>query len=406
VNRIIPRENTKERLIDGDSKNRVSVLQEWLQDIKGGIRRRDLIDDRSLEAQASELLSAIVEVGAEARLDDFTSTAWQPAKDLLASLSASRATQGFTPSESDLKTSFLSNLSHEFRTPLNSILSLSRILLNRSDGNLTQEQDKQVTYIQRSAAELSEMVNDLLDLAKVEAGKIDLKPRHFEVQDLFGTLRGMLKPLMAGNSLELIFDAAPDLPTLHTDEGKISQILRNLISNALKFTPKGHVRMSARVVGDGLMEFSVSDTGIGIAPEDLERIFEEFVQIESEIQSQVKGTGLGLPLSRRLAELLGGILEAHNGREAIRMAEKHIPDVMVLDLIMPDLSGFEVLREVRNNYAIHTMRVIVHTSKDLTAQETADLVEMKAIIFPKQAFDGEGSSEKLREVLEAAGMGL
>ena len=184
-----------------------------------------------------------------------------------------------------MKTSFLSNLSHEFRTPLNSILSLSRILLNRSDGNLTQEQDKQVTYIQRSAAELSEMVNDLLDLAKVEAGKIDVKPRHFEVQDLFGTLRGMLKPLMAGNSLELIFDAAPDLPTLHTDEGKISQILRNLISNALKFTSKGHVRVSARAVGDRLMEFRVSDTGIGIAPEDLERIFEEFVQIESEIQS-------------------------------------------------------------------------------------------------------------------------
>jgi DNA-binding response OmpR family regulator len=111
-------------------------------------------------------------------------------------------------------------------------------------------------------------------------------------------------------------------------------------------------------------------------------------------------------LGDSLVKLGYRILEAHNGREAIRMAEKHIPDVMVLDLIMPDLSGFEVLREVRNNYAIHTMRVIVHTSKDLTAQETADLVEMKAIIFPKQAFDGEGSSEKLREVLEAAGMGL
>ena len=140
---------------------------------------------------------------------------------------------------SDLKSSFLSNLSHEFRTPLNSITSLCQLLINRSDGDLSAEQEKQVVYIQRSAAELTELVNDLLDIAKVEAGKIDVKPRHFEVQDLFGALRGMLKPLLSGNSLELIFDATPDLPPLYTDEGKVSQILRNLISNALKFTRRG-----------------------------------------------------------------------------------------------------------------------------------------------------------------------
>ena len=110
---------------------------------------------------------------------------------------------------SDLKTSFLSNLSHEFRTPLNSIASLSNLLLGRFDGDLSPEQEKQVTYIQRSAAELSELVNDLLDLAKVEAGKIDVKPRHFEVQEFFAALRGMLKPLLAGNSLDLLFEAAP-----------------------------------------------------------------------------------------------------------------------------------------------------------------------------------------------------
>ena len=94
-------------------------------------------------------------------------------------------------------------------------------MIDRSDGDLSAEQEKQVGYIQRSAAELTELVNDLLDLAKVEAGKIDIKPRHFEVQDLFGALRGMLKPLLIGNSLELTFDAAPDLPPLYTDEGKL-----------------------------------------------------------------------------------------------------------------------------------------------------------------------------------------
>ena len=171
---------------------------------------------------------------------------------------------------SDLKTSFLSNLSHEFRTPLNSIGSLSNLLLGRFDGNLSPEQEKQVTYIQRSAAELSELVNDLLDLAKVEAGKIDVKPRHFEVQEFLGALRGMLKPLLAGNSLDLIFEAAPGIPTLYMDEGKISQVLRNLISNALKFTRKGYIRVTAAQEQDGWIVFRVADTGIGIAPEDQE----------------------------------------------------------------------------------------------------------------------------------------
>jgi signal transduction histidine kinase/DNA-binding response OmpR family regulator len=208
---------------------------------------------------------------------------------------------------SDLKTRFLSNLSHEFRTPLNSISSLSRLLLDRSDGELTSEQEKQIIYIQRSAAELSELVNDLLDLSKVEAGKIEVKPRLFEVQELFGSLRGMLKPLLSSNSLELIFEAGTDILPLYSDEGKLSQILRNLISNALKFTRRGQIRVTAEAEG-GTITFRVADTGIGIAREDLDRVFEEFVQIDGELQSKVKGTGLGLPLSRRLAELLGGTL--------------------------------------------------------------------------------------------------
>src|ERR1700677_1259254 len=181
---------------------------------------------------------------------------------------------------SDMKTSFLSNLSHEFRTPLNSITSLCHLLIDRADGDLTPDQEKQVNFIRRSAIELSEFVDDLLDLAKVEAGKVDLKMRHFEVEDVFGALRGMLRPLLTGNSLELTFDAEPDLPPMYTDEGKLSQILRNFISNALKFTRRGYVRVSAHSVGNGFIEFRVADTGIGIAPEDRDRIFEEFVQVE------------------------------------------------------------------------------------------------------------------------------
>ena len=208
---------------------------------------------------------------------------------------------------SELKTKFLSNVSHEFRTPLNSIISLARMLLDRLDGDLTQEQTKQIRYIESSARDLQEMVNDLLDLAKVEAGKIRIRPKPFEVLELFSALKGMLKPLLADNtSVDLIFEDARDLAPLHTDEGKVSQILRNLISNALKFTPKGHVRVSARTIDDKNVLFTVADTGIGIAPEHHDTIFREFSQVENPLQDRYRGTGLGLPLCRNLAMLLGG----------------------------------------------------------------------------------------------------
>ncbi len=210
---------------------------------------------------------------------------------------------------SELKTQFLSNMSHEFRTPLNSILSLARMLLDHVDGTLTPEQERQVKFIQKGANDLSELVNDLLDLAKVEAGKVTIQAGEFRVQDLFGALRGMLRPLLAHNSaVSLVFDASEDLPPLTTDESKVSQILRNLISNALKFTERGEVRVSARFDDPQTVAFSVADTGIGIAIADQERIFEEFTQVEGEHQKGKRGTGLGLPLSRKLAELLGGVL--------------------------------------------------------------------------------------------------
>jgi len=197
-------------------------------------------------------------------------------------------------------------MSHEFRTPLNSILSLSQMLLQRLDGDLTPEQEKQVSYVRASAQGLHEMVNDLLDIAKVEAGKIEVKPREFDNEDLFSALRGMLKPILQTASVNLVFEESPDLPTMFTDEGKLSQILRNFVSNALKFTERGEVRVRAELADPETVVFSVTDTGIGIAPENQERVFEEFAQVESRLQKNVKGTGLGLPLSRNLARLLGG----------------------------------------------------------------------------------------------------
>ena len=209
---------------------------------------------------------------------------------------------------SELKSSFLSNMSHEFRTPLNSILALTRLLLDRIDGELTADQDQQLRFIQQSARELAEMVDDLLDLAKVEAGRLDVRPKAFAVADLFGALRGMLRPLLAESSINLVFEAAEEIAPMYTDEQKVSQVLRNFISNAIKFTPRGEVRVSAKVQADEVC-FSVTDTGIGISESDQRIIFEEFAQIDSSMQRRVKGTGLGLPLSRKLAELLGGRVE-------------------------------------------------------------------------------------------------
>jgi signal transduction histidine kinase/DNA-binding response OmpR family regulator len=213
----------------------------------------------------------------------------------------------FLQRASELKSHFLSNMSHEFRTPLNSMMALSQILLDRMDGELTDEQDKQVRFIKNSAQDLIDLVNDLLDLAKVEAGKVTIRPARFEVKTMFAALRGMLRPLLAQNSsVRLVFDDPDEEIEIYSDEGKLSQILRNLISNALKFTERGEVRIFVSRDQDQTIAFQVSDTGIGIAAEDQERIFQEWTQVEGKLQKVAKGTGLGLPLSRKLAQLLGG----------------------------------------------------------------------------------------------------
>ncbi|HEX5475108.1 MAG TPA: ATP-binding protein [Vicinamibacterales bacterium] len=205
----------------------------------------------------------------------------------------------------DLKTRFLSNMTHEFRTPVNSILALTNLLADRLGA--TSDQKDELFYIRKSAQQLADIVDDLLDIAKVEAGKIEVRPAPFEVAALFGALRGMLRPLLATSSLSLVFEEPEDLPPILSDESKLSQILRNFISNALKYTERGEVRVSARLTPErDYVEFAVADTGIGIPEADLTRVFDEFVQIENPLQKRVKGTGLGLPLSKRLAELLGG----------------------------------------------------------------------------------------------------
>jgi len=213
---------------------------------------------------------------------------------------------------SELKSRFLSYMSHEFRTPLGSIRSIARILLDRLDGPLTGEQEKQVQFIQSSAVELNDMVNDLLDLAKVEAGRITISPAWFEMVDLFAALRGMFKPILTTEEVLLVFEEPHGVSRVYSDDKKLSQILRNFISNALKFTQRGEVRVSARAAEGNMVTFAVADTGIGIPKEFHAAIFEDFVQVDSPIQKRLRGTGLGLSLSKRLAELLGGTVSVES----------------------------------------------------------------------------------------------
>jgi signal transduction histidine kinase len=207
---------------------------------------------------------------------------------------------------SESKTRFLSDVSHELRTPLSSIINLARLMLSRADGPLVEEQEKQLQMIQRSAEWLAEMVNELLDVAKIESGMVEVRPDDFSVAELFGALRGMLRPLATNEAVALLIDDPAEPLPLHSDEQRVAQVLRNFVSNALKFTAEGEVRLTAEPVGDGMVRFTVADTGIGIAPADQERVFQDFAQVDGPIQRRVRGTGLGLPLSRKLARLLGG----------------------------------------------------------------------------------------------------
>ncbi len=279
-----------------------------LDKVLSSIERASQDPYQELKQQNQELLNTLQELRArQEELANLNRELDETNRGVVALYAELNDKADFLQRASELKSHFLSNMSHEFRTPLNSITALSQILLDRLDGDLTDEQEKQVKFIRGSAQDLTDLVNDLLDLAKVEAGKVSIRASDFSIDGVFAALRGMLRPLLSQNSsVNLVFEEPAELPELHTDEAKVSQILRNFISNALKFTERGEVRVSVERGHDETLVFSVSDTGIGIAEEDQERIFQEWVQLEGQKQRSVKGTGLGLPLSRKLAQLLGG----------------------------------------------------------------------------------------------------
>jgi len=350
----------------------------------------------------------------------------------------------------ELRTRIVSEMGHELRTPLHSVTTISQFLIDRLDGELTPEQDKQVRLIHQVAESLTAYVNDLLDLARADAGKMAVRVAPISVDDLLKTLRRIMQPL-APRGVALRFTVDRDLPTLITDEQKISQVLRNLVGNALKFTERGHVEIRARRGAGGNVMFEVEDTGIGIAPEHRELVFREFAQVDGHTQSRTRGSGLGLPLSRRLATLLGGTLElvatpqpgstfrfeiparfdgeapaapgapaeapvieaipasgrplilvidddvasryvlrrwldgryrveeAENGQDGLRRAAAH-PAAIFLDVVMPDVTGFEVLERLKAEPATRDIPVVVYTALVLGANDRQRLAAAAAIL--------------------------
>jgi signal transduction histidine kinase len=203
------------------------------------------------------------------------------------------------------KSTFLANMSHELRTPLNAIIGFTRLVQRRCRDILPQRQSDNLGKVLISADHLLELINTVLDLSKIEAGRLDVLPVTFDVTSLMDACMQTVRPLVKGGQVRLTKETEPGLPPLFTDQDKVRRILLNLLSNAVKFTETGTITVAARRQ-DGTLVLTVGDTGIGIPEDAQERIFEAFQQVDQGATRRYGGTGLGLSISRQLARLLGG----------------------------------------------------------------------------------------------------
>lgn len=331
-----------------------------------------------------------------------------------------------------LKSEFLSNMSHELRTPLNSVLALARVLQMQSQSRLTPEEINYVEIIERNGKHLLSLINDILDLAKIEAGRVEVATEEFSLTEKLTTLAENLMPICREKGIALNVQIEPNLPHLRSDERRVHHVLQNVLGNAVKFTQAGHVTLTARCRSDAV-EVTVADTGIGIPERELPHIFEEFRQADGSTARSFEGTGLGLAIAAKSVALLGGhiavqsqvgvgstftitlpldtrsaavagqtpaapsgiaaphapdgprrtvlvvddtpedarlitnylagegydTLTAHSGQEALRLAATHALFAITLDVIMPDMDGWEVLQALKQNPATAATPVLI-----------------------------------------------
>ncbi len=382
---------------------------------------------------------------------------------------------------SQYKSEFLANMSHELRTPLNSLLILARLLADNSEARLSEKQVEYARTIYASGVDLLSLINEILDLAKVESGKMRIEPRSVDLDHVADLVRRNFEPLAEQKGLALEVDVVAGLPTLHTDSQRLHQVLKNLLSNAIKFTDTGSVRLTVTEASEGVrftapglfdtkvVAFSVTDTGIGI-PEDKHRIiFEAFQQADGTTNRKYGGTGLGLSISREIARLLGGeiqlesvvgkgsrftlflpirspevvdtsatldlgehapvaeramaaaapgpgtrapvpgtrvlvvdddfrnifaissvleekdvvVLYAENGRAALDALEQHPVDVVLMDVMMPELDGYETIRAIRAKEKFANLPIIAVTAKALVGDREKCIAAGATDYLPK-----------------------
>lgn len=236
---------------------------------------------------------------------------------------------------SQYKSDFLANMSHELRTPLNSSLILAKLLADNPDDNLTDEQVRHAETIQAAGNDLLNLINDILDLSKIEAGHMEILPETVRVPQMVDSLMRIFEPIAAQKNIDLSIHIAPECPKeIRTDSQRFEQVMKNLLSNALKFTEKGSVNLSVNC-NDGRVSFAVSDTGIGITPEQHEIIFEAFRQADGTTNRKYGGTGLGLSISRELTRLLGGEIKLQSEQGKGSTFTVTLPDIYQASSVQP-----------------------------------------------------------------------
>lgn len=292
----------------------LQVQQEELKTANEELEEQSTILEEShsmLENQKAELEQTNEQLAHQATLIDQRNTSLEAAQQAL-----EKKAQELQAS-SQYKSEFLANMSHELRTPLNSALILSKLLADNAHGNLSEEQVSFAETIYASGNDLLNLINDILDISKVEAGKLELDLQPVSVHSIIDSLKGSFEAVAAEKNLAFQVTAGNDAPaTITTDKFRLEQVLKNLLSNAIKFTEAGEVSLAITASGKDQIAFTVKDTGIGIAKDQQEHIFEAFHQADGSISRKYGGTGLGLSISRDLARLLGGelTLESTPGR--------------------------------------------------------------------------------------------
>ena len=344
-----------------------------------------------------------------------------------------------------LKTNFLSNMSHELRTPLNSVIALSGVLNRRLATKINEEEYSYIGVIERNGKHLLSLINDILDISRIESGKEEVEISQFNANELLAEVTNMISPQIDNKDMEILHaESQVNIPII-SDRHKCQHILQNLISNAIKFTEKGRVIIRTKI-SDNKLVVSIMDTGIGISPDHIAHIFDEFRQADGSTSRKYGGTGLGLAIAKKYANLLGGnitvtselekgstftltlpleynadkrivelpeishftkavepiflqptdgktillvedsepaiiqmrdfmeesgytILVAHDGAEALSIIEKTTPDAMIMDLMMPGVDGFEVLKTLRNEDKTAHIPVLILSAKHLTNED-------------------------------------